>query len=82
MGSISQRPLQKLQLKLLRKHPLNARNKSNSAMASDRPLKRHLNSASDPCDLDFLTYRKDVHLRRFRAHLDALKAAHALSRAY
>jgi hypothetical protein len=41
-----------------------------------------MNSASDPCDLDFLTYRKGVRLRKFEAHLDALKAAHALSRAY
>jgi hypothetical protein len=51
-------------------------------MANDRPVKRHLNPTSDPYDLDFLTYRKGVRLRRFGAHLDALRAAHALSRAY
>ncbi|KAE8391166.1 hypothetical protein BDV23DRAFT_153531 [Aspergillus alliaceus] len=32
--------------------------------------------------LDFLTYRRGVRLHRFEAHLDTLKAAHALSRTY
>jgi hypothetical protein len=53
-----------------------------SAMANNPPVKRHLDSASEPCELDVLTYRKGVHLSSFEAHLDALKAAHALSRAY
>lgn len=54
----------------------------NSLMANDPPVKRHLNSGSEPCDLNFSSYRKGVHLDKFEAHLDALRAAHGLSSAY